>query len=103
MEYFHAIITSHNTFCRRILQVSRLQHPLPVSPSLGVRDPDRLLRVVGLLLVRSLHLDGGEQELRGVGVHGALHQLDVARHLVRRELNTGLKNIVNFTFSVFWS
>ena len=63
-----------------VLQVSRLQDTLPVTSILGVGDPDGLLGVIRLGLVRPLHLDVGEQELRGVGVHGALHQLDMARH-----------------------
>ena len=65
-----------------VLDVSGLQQSLPVSSSLGAGNPDRLLSVVRLLLVRSLHLDGGQQELRGVGVHGPLHQLDMAGHVV---------------------
>ena len=71
-----------STLGGRVLQVSGLQEPLPVSTGLGVGDPDRLLGVVGLGLVSPLHLDVGEKELRGVGVHGALYQLDMAGHVV---------------------
>merc|ERR1719346_395707 len=71
----------HHALAGGLVVVSGLDHSLPVSSGLGVGDPDRLLGVVGLLLVGSLHLDGGEKELRGVGVHGALHQLDMAGHL----------------------
>ena len=71
---------SHHALAGGVLHVPRLQQPLSISASLGIRNPDGLLGVVGLLLVRSLHLDGGQQELRGVGVHGALHQLDMAGH-----------------------
>ena len=49
--------------------------------SLGIRDPDGLLGIIRLGLVRSLHLQRGEQELRGVGVHGPLDQLDMAGHV----------------------
>ena len=60
--------------------VSGLKEALPVPVRLRVGDPDGLLGVVRLLAVLPLHLDGGEEELRGVGVHGALHQLDMAGH-----------------------
>ena len=71
----------HDALGGRVLEVSRLQESLLVAMSLGVSNPDGFLGVVRLLLILPLHLDGGEQELRGVGVHGALHQLDVARHV----------------------
>ena len=61
------IDTGHNTLGGGVFQVSRLQEPLPVTSGLGVIDPDGLLGVVGLGLVGPLHLDVGEQELRGVG------------------------------------
>ena len=80
MNYL-VIVTGHNTLGGGVLEVSRLQEPLPVTSGLGVGDPDGLLGVIRLLLVGPLHLDGGKQELRGVGVYSALHQLDVARHL----------------------
>ena len=51
---------------------------------LGIHDPDRGLRVVWLVLVLLLHVHRGPEELRGVGVHGALHQLDMAGHLGAR-------------------
>ena len=71
----------HKTLGSRILQIGViLQETLPVSSGLGVGDPDGLLGIVRLLLVRPLHVDGGEQELRGVRVHGTLDQLDMARH-----------------------
>ena len=63
-----------------ILQVSGLQETLLVAVGLGIRDPHGLLGIVGLGLVSSLHLQRGEEELRGVGVHGPLDQLDMAGH-----------------------
>ena len=74
---------THHTFGGRILQVARLQQPLPVASGLGTRDPDRGFRVVGLVVVRALGLGGGHEELRGVWVLVAgagLGQLDVAGH-----------------------
>ena len=63
-----------------ILKVSRLQQTLPIASSLWTSNPHRLLGVIDLLLVSSLHLNGREQELCGIRVHSALHQLDMARH-----------------------
>merc|ERR1719412_1450515 len=75
------VTNGHNALGSGILEVSIiLQETLLVSTGLGVGDPDGLLGVVRLGLVRPLHLDVGEQELRGVGVHGTLDQLDMARH-----------------------
>ena len=71
---------SHNALGGGVLNVSGLKDTLPVATILRVGDPDGLLGVIGLGLVGSLHLDVGEQELRGVGVHCALHQLDMAGH-----------------------
>ena len=71
----------HQALGGGVLDVSGLQLTLLVSVSLLIGDPDGLLGVVGLALVGPLGLDGGEQELRGVGVHGALHQLDMAGHV----------------------
>ena len=65
----------------RSLQIARLQQTLSVSMGLGIGDPDALLGIIGLGLVSSLHLNGREQKLRGVGVHASLHQLDMARHV----------------------
>ena len=61
-----------------------LHQTLHVPASLGTRDPNRLLTVVGgLLAVLPLHVYGGQEVLRGVGVLCALHKLDVAgRHLI---------------------
>merc|ERR1719150_209835 len=82
----------HDALGCGILEVSIvLQHALLVSPGLGIGDPDGLLGIVRLGLVRPLHLDVGEQELRGVRVHGTLDQLDMARH--------GDEFGVNFAFS----
>merc|ERR1712012_1100676 len=81
----------HNTLGGGILQVSRLNDSLSVSSRLRVRDPDRLLRIIGLGLVSSLHLNGGEQELCGIRVHSTLHQLDMARHGGSCDLSTSLK------------
>ena len=75
------VADSHHTLRSGVIDVSGLEDSLPVATVLRVRDPDRLLGVVGLGLVSSLHLNVGEQELRGVGVHGALNQLDMAGHL----------------------
>ena len=80
MNYL-VIVTGHNTLGGGVLEVSGLKLTLLVSVSLLIGDPDGLLGVVGLALVGPLGLDGGEQELRGVGVHGALHQLDMAGHV----------------------
>merc|ERR1712012_1535740 len=74
------VTNSNQTLGGGILQISRLQDTLSVSSSLGVRDPDRLLGVIRLLLVSSLHLNGWQQELCGVRVHSTLDQLDMARH-----------------------
>merc|ERR1712012_213266 len=65
----------------QLADLSGLKETLLVAVGLGVHDPDGLLGVVGLVLVLLLHVHGGPKELRGVGVHGALHQLDMARHL----------------------
>ena len=65
----------------RVLKVSRLQNSFYVSPVVGIWDPDALLDIVWLGLVRTLHFDGRQQELCRVGVSGPLHQLDVARHV----------------------
>merc|ERR1719266_2414346 len=71
----------HLALAAGILQVSRLQDTLAVAAGLGVRDPDRLLGIVGLALVGPLDLQGGQKELGGVGVHRpGLGQLDMARH-----------------------
>ena len=69
------------TFGTKRGNVARLKKTLLVDVGLGVHDPDGLLGVVGLVLVLLLHVHGGPKELRGVGVHGALHQLDMAGHL----------------------
>ena len=70
-----------STLGGRVLQVSGLQESLLVAVSLGVRDPDRLLGIIDLGLVSPRHIHRGEQELRGVGVHGPLDQLDMAGHV----------------------
>merc|ERR1719310_1419859 len=86
------VTNGHNALGSGILEVSIvLQETLLVSTGLGVGDPDRLLGVVRLGLVCPLHLDVGEQELRGVGVHGTLDQLDVARH--GDELDTSFPSV----------
>ena len=61
--------------------VSGLKEALPVPVRLRVGDPDGLPGVVRLVLVLLFHVHAGQQELGGIGVHRALHQLDVARHL----------------------
>merc|ERR1719420_1442037 len=71
---------TNNTFGGRVLNVSRLQKTLPVSTSLGIRNPNRLLGIIGFLLVSSLHVKGREQELSGIWVHSTLDQFDMARH-----------------------
>merc|ERR1719394_1775478 len=71
---------TNNTFGGRVLNVSRLQKTLSVSTSLGIRNPNRLLGIIGLLLVSSLHVKGREQELSGIWVHSTLDQFDMARH-----------------------
>merc|ERR1719270_3207838 len=76
------VTNSHKTLGSRILQVTRLQQTFSVSSSLGTGNPDRLLRVIGLLLVNSLHVNGREQELGGIWVHRTLDKLDMARHFV---------------------
>merc|ERR1712223_2278739 len=63
-----------------------LEETLPVAAGLGVGDPDGLLGLVGLVLVRLLHVHGGEQELGGVGVHRPLDELDMAGHFEAKEL-----------------
>ena len=60
--------------------VSGLKEALPVPVRLRVGDPDGLLGVVRLVLVRPLALYGGKQELRGVGVSLALLQLYMTWH-----------------------
>merc|ERR1719328_702165 len=70
----------------QLADLSRLEETLLVAVGLGVHDPDGLLGVVGLVLVLLLHVHRGPEELRGVGVHGALHQLDMAGHLGARLL-----------------
>merc|ERR1712226_1031305 len=74
---------SHGAFFGGVLEidVSNLQDSLPVASVLGVGDPNRRLGVVWLGLVGLLHVHAGEQELRGVGVHCALDELDMAGHL----------------------
>ena len=68
--------------------VTRLKETLAVSLSLGVRDPHGLLGIIGLGLVSPLHVNGGHQELRGVGVHRTLGELDMARHLGNKTYHT---------------
>merc|ERR1719412_287017 len=77
------LLVSHSddTLAGGILQVSGLQDTLLVAVGLLIRDPHGLLGVVGFLLVSSLHLQRGQQELGGVGVHPPLHQLDMAGHV----------------------
>merc|ERR1719270_1179328 len=71
---------TNNTFGGGVLNVSRLQKTLSVSTSLGIRNPNRLLGIIGFLLVSSLHVKGREQELSGIWVHSTLDQFDMARH-----------------------
>merc|ERR1719443_178559 len=71
---------TNNTLGGRILDVTRLQKTLSVSSSFGIRNPDGLLGIIGLLLISSLHVQGRKQELSGVWVHSTLDQLDMARH-----------------------
>jgi len=71
----------NHTFAGRIIiRITRLQETLAISLSLGIRDPHRLPGIIGLSLVSPLHLNGGDQELSGIGVHGTLGELDMARH-----------------------
>jgi hypothetical protein len=74
------VTNSNNTLGSWVFIVSRLKKTFSVSSSLGVWDPDRLLGIIRLGLVSSLHLDGWEQEFSGIWVHSTLHQLDMARH-----------------------
>merc|ERR1719443_1191546 len=76
------VTNSHNTLGSRIIIVSRLQNTFSVSSSLRIRDPDRLLGIIRLGLISSLHLNRGKQELSGIWVHSPLHQLDMARHVL---------------------
>jgi len=71
---------TNNTFGGGVLNVSRLQKTLSVSTSLGIRNPNRLLGIIGFLLISSLHVKGREQELSGIWVHSTLDQFDMARH-----------------------
>ena len=45
-----------------------------------------------LVLVLFLHVHGRPEELRGIGVDGALHELDMARHLAAAGFSDGLRN-----------
>merc|ERR1711892_383638 len=75
------VTDSNDTLGGGVLEVPRLEETLLVSSSLIIRDPDGLLRVVRLLLVRPLHVDGGEEVLSGVRVGlTRLGELDVAGH-----------------------
>jgi len=66
------VSNTNNTLAGRILKITRLKETLTVTSSLGVRDPDRLLGIIRLLLVSPLHVHGGEEVLCGVGVHSTL-------------------------------
>ena len=54
---------SHHTFRGRILQAASLQQTLPVPSGLGTRNPDRGLRVVGLVAVIPPALRGRQEVL----------------------------------------
>jgi len=75
------VSNGNNTLGGRVLQVSGLEETLFVSMGLSIWDPDRLLGIIRLGLVSSLHLNGWEQELCGIRVHSPLNQLDMARHV----------------------
>merc|ERR1719365_249115 len=73
---------SNNTLAGRILNISRFKKTLTVSRGLGIRDPDRLLGIIRLLLVSSLHFNRREQKLRWVRVRlTSLCKLDMTRHV----------------------
>merc|ERR550532_63808 len=74
------VTNGHHALAGGVLQVPGLQDTFLVAMSLLIGDPDRLLGVVDLGLVRSLHLQRGQQELGGVGIDRPLHQLDMAGH-----------------------
>jgi len=65
----------------RVFKVSGLQGTLTVSSTLGVRDPYRLLGIIGLLLISPLHIHRREQKLSWVWVGlTRLGELDMTRH-----------------------
>ena len=77
-SHLHAEISAFRSECA---DVTRLEETLLVAVGLGIHDPDGLLGVVNLRLVLLLHLHGWPQELRGIGIHGALDELDMAGHV----------------------
>jgi hypothetical protein len=76
-EISHSAIHWHNCWIDSLVKDQRILHGFT---HLRIRDPHGLLGIIDLGLVSPLHLDGGEKELRGVGVHRTLRQLDVAWH-----------------------
>ena len=82
-SHLHAEVSA---FHAELANLARLKETLLVAVGLGIHDPDGLLGVIRLVLVLLLHVHRGPEELRGVGVHGALHQLDMAGHLGARLL-----------------